>query len=216
MGATGNAGDNQEEVASPELAAPQQHELALSKTDLTVCDIIGDWGPYQWSLTLFALIYSALAGCFVVVGPIWTPDINHVCKPLNYNRTMDDIGSIFRENTTDNNQNECFFIQQQRIEREIEPNLLEQTTNFNSEECIEFVYDDEKYGKLLTNTVSIKFVCLSRKKRNFLPSIFICLFIFTGCLILNRQPSLVIIDLTLVCCCFCLMMSIKYDAVENN
>lgn len=153
MGATSNVG-NQEEVA-PELAA-QQNVFTPTQKDLTVCDIIGDWGPYQWSLTLFALIYSALAGCFVVVGPIWTPDMNHVCKPFNYNRTIDDIGSVFRENTT-NNQHECFVVQQQTIERENEPNLLEQT-NFNSEECSEFIYADEKYGKVLTNTVSIKFL----------------------------------------------------------
>lgn len=49
-------------------------------SEITVCDITGDWGMYQWSLCLFATIYSGLAGMVVVFGPMLTPDMAHGCQ----------------------------------------------------------------------------------------------------------------------------------------
>lgn len=146
MGASGNF--DGEEMAQREVT---KAEFVLNKRDLTVCDIIGDWGQYQWGLLLFALIYSALTGVVVVIGPIWTPDMNHICKSsLNYSATTGEARSVLHKNTTLLDLHEC-FAQQQRVDSEP---ALGQSTISNSEECSQFVYDDENYGKVLTNTVS--------------------------------------------------------------
>lgn len=157
MGATSNS-DGDQGATRPEVAQP---ELAPNKPDLTVCDIIGDWGHYQWSLALFALIYSALAGVFVVVGPIWTPDMNHVCKLSDNNKTTAEGASIFYKNTTSTGLHECFVQEKVReiIDGESELTSPQQSANLDPQECSQFIYDDQNYGKVLTNTVSLEFVC---------------------------------------------------------
>lgn len=107
--------------------------------ELTVCDIIGDWGLYQWSVCLFALLYSALAGIIVVVGPIWSPDLNHVCA-ISPNTSNSNISFASKPH-------ECFAF------RELNFDLNNQTQELQPE-CTNFVYDDQDYGKILTNSVS--------------------------------------------------------------
>lgn len=115
--------------------------------DLTVCDIIGEWGLYQWSLILFAVVYSGMFCTIVVVGPIWTPDIAHICVDSNEHLSADDIAQLKEENfgsgnnRNNNSQRQCFVY-------------------FEDDErnCDRFVYDDEKLGRLLTNSVSVCFV----------------------------------------------------------
>jgi len=113
--------------------------------ELTVCDIVGEWGSYQWSLTLFAVVYSSLFGMTVVLGPIWTPDLGHVCAngsslDLDAERPSGDLwtegGAIAV------NKHEC------KIE------AANETSTSDGRECAGFIYADQEYGKVLTNSVS--------------------------------------------------------------
>jgi hypothetical protein len=68
---------------SARVSAAQPPSPGPPEPELTVCDIIGDWGLYQWSLCLFATVYSGLAGITVMFGPMLTPDMAHVCRPAD-------------------------------------------------------------------------------------------------------------------------------------
>lgn len=110
----------------------RKEPLEEPSRDMTVCDIIGEWGAYQTSLTLFGVLYSAILSTSVVVGPMWTPEMRHVCAPGGGNATAPDFAS--------------------------NPHQCSQTLNADSSqmlvECQRFVYDDQQYGQMLTNTVS--------------------------------------------------------------
>lgn len=99
--------------------------------ELTVCDIIGEWGLYHWSITMFAIIYSALFGVTAVVGPIWTPDLAHLCLAPDEQWPADGTGLVWAD------QRECSRV-----------------VNTTRVACTRFVYDDQAYGSVLTNSVS--------------------------------------------------------------
>ena len=98
--------------------------------DLGVCQIMGDWGRYQWSLTLFAALYSALAGTTVCLGPMLTPEMPFHCKEGN--RSTGQTGGLMSANKSA----ECFADAKQTIK------------------CHEYVYDSAELGLMLTNQVS--------------------------------------------------------------
>lgn len=108
--------------------------------ELTICDIMGDWGAYQWSLTLFATLYSALTSMTVVVGPIWTPEMRHICVPSSGLSNQ----SIEAGHNFVGDQHEC------SVQRN---SSIADSTQFG-DECSSFIYDDAEYGTVLTNTVS--------------------------------------------------------------
>lgn len=116
--------------------------------ELTVCDITGEWGLYQWSVTLFAIFYSALCGITVVVGPLWTPDVSHICVGNLQTNSSQLISENLESVSFSGNPRECYA----------SPtgagllDSLQPTT-----ECTSFLYDDSKHGIMLTNTVSTRF-----------------------------------------------------------
>lgn len=104
--------------------------------ELTVCDIIGHFGLYQWSLTLFAAIYSSLPSLTVVIGPIWTPDLAHLCAsdyylPGNNHSSL----TTGRQVNFSAKPHQCF-------------------SELDGKACSSFIYDDADHGTILTNTVS--------------------------------------------------------------
>jgi len=134
-----------------------------SKSDeLTVCDVIGEWGLYQWSLTLFGIVYSALAGLTVVVGPMLTPDIGHLCDNSSGPIVLNDL------NTTNEPQPiDPLFIgtllEQARAHKvasvnwshyEVSPHECTALRDGQTIKCNRFIYDDGDYGEMLTNHVS--------------------------------------------------------------
>lgn len=131
-----------------EAAEVQSGENIELPKELTVCGIIGEWGAYQLSVTLFGIIYSAILSTSVVVGPMWTPDIRHICAPLatsgggaNATATSALLDSI----DFASNPHQC-----QQVVSTVEtssgrPLMVE---------CERFIYDDQQYGQVLTNSVS--------------------------------------------------------------
>lgn len=128
-------------------------QVTEREKDLTVCDIIGEWGLYQWSLILFAAVYSGMFCTVVVVGPLWTPDMAHICVDSHKSLSSDEIALLKEQNFgsssadrlgRNNSQRECSF-QDENGDRS----------------CTRFVYDDQKVGRMLTNSVSVCFLPLS-------------------------------------------------------
>lgn len=135
--------------------------------ELTVCDIMGEWGAYQWSLTLFGLIYSSIISVTVVVGPIWTPEMEHVCASSVHmiNQASVDWASAAGGHQYHLKQ-QCFPQQQQQQPANslaqfgsLRPNASDAEQAWRQqeqEECTSFIYNDANYGRMLTNSVSIK------------------------------------------------------------
>lgn len=119
--------------------------------ELTVCDIIGEWGPYQFSVTLFGIIYSAILSTSVVVGPIWTPDIRHVCAPL---ATSADFVVESNATTTSVSLDSIDFASNPHQCQQAVGTLETSSSQPILIECERFIYDDQKYGQMLTNSVS--------------------------------------------------------------
>lgn len=135
--------------------------MELTK-DQTVYDIIGAFGPYQWSATLFALFCSTLAGIMVVVGPLWTPEMRFVCNSdqaeLRLNR--------LRVGSTDSSYqalDEClnFTLSKPANYSTLISSTANQSWLVEPESCSSFLYDDYKSGQMLTNTVSSNFHIVS-------------------------------------------------------
>lgn len=116
--------------------------LAPKADELTICDIMGEWGLYQWSLLMFSILYSAIVGITVVSGPIWTPDMAHVCL-------VNSTGLPVEVNFT-SNPHECSTTTTTIISNE--QNNEQQVSS--SGQCSHFLYDDQHYGHMLTNSVS--------------------------------------------------------------
>lgn len=135
--------------------------------EITVCDIMGEWGAYQWSISFFALIYSALFGVVVVIPPIWTPDMSFVCAPSNYSQ----MTALQREDYVSRlnfsaKPHECMklnstFSSSSQSPEDFSLLLTHLPIDKNSVNyqqlvpCETFIYDDSKFGKVLTNSVSI-------------------------------------------------------------
>lgn len=105
--------------------------------ELTVCDIIGHFGLYQWALTLFAAIYSSLPSLTVIIGPIWTPDLAHLCA------------SDYRPTTTASDNSSSA-----QVVPDFSSKPHQCFSELDGKACSSFIYDDSNYGQLLTNTVS--------------------------------------------------------------
>lgn len=103
---------------------------------LTVCDIIGHFGLYQWSLTIFSAIYSSLPSLTVVIGPVLTRDLAHLCAT---DLAAGGSGQVLEPDFS-KRPHQCFS--------------GNSSTTSSGERCTEFVYDDANYGAILTNTVS--------------------------------------------------------------
>lgn len=117
--------------------------------ELTVCDIMGEWGWYQTSLTSFAVLYSAILSMTIVVGPLWTPNLSHVCAPSYLNQSL--LGNLLQQELKvdfTSRPHECYTI-------EVESEEAGEAGR-KADECLAFIYDDERHGKVLTNTVSFK------------------------------------------------------------
>ena len=124
---------------------------ANTSPELTVCDIIRDWGPYQWSLCLFASIYSGIASLVVVFGPLLTPAMNHTCDTSGPQLDQSDL-TVFGRGLANSSQNPLDSLQQ--CFTTLESDLGE----LISEPCTSFIYDQndvQRYGLMLTNKVSI-------------------------------------------------------------
>ena len=106
--------------------------------DLGVCQIMGDWGRYQWSLTLFATLYSALTSITVCLGPILTPEMSFLCQESNRSTPASGTNSTGQTGgwMSANKSAECFADAKQTIK------------------CHEYVYDSAELGLMLTNQVS--------------------------------------------------------------
>ena len=134
--------------------------MEARQKELTVCDIIGEWGLYQWSVTLFAMLYSALAGIVVVVGPLWTPDMVHLCQVSAGNGGGSDLlnGSSSLELRFADQPHQCFATTaEDGTAEQLAALVTDQqaaAANLTAAECSSFVYDSQKYGKILTNSVS--------------------------------------------------------------
>lgn len=108
--------------------------------ELTVCDIMGEWGAYQWSVTLFATLYSAILSMTIVVGPLWTPDMRHICAPSDLNQTESPTSVDFSGDP-----HECYAT------KTYQSSLVDFS---EANECTNFLYDDSQHGQMLTNVVS--------------------------------------------------------------
>lgn len=130
--------------------------VSAEEKELTVCDVMGDWGAYQWSITLFATVYSALLAVTVVVGPVWTPDIDHLCATTPQNQSLhQDQAKQFLNFSAHPHQ--CTRIEQ--IKSNLSGPVIQQEIR-----CEQFVYDDAEKGRVLTNEVSA--MLASRRKAN--------------------------------------------------
>lgn len=154
-----------------------------------MCDIIGEWGAYQWSVTLFAVVYSALAAMTVVVGPMWTPELRHMCATDQLLDTMSALLASGANKTLAfeatyaaalgnarvrlaapmpvDSRNRHTFVpsadadanagQQDEYDmchvRRAGDTLHGHNLTLG-DSCAQFIYDDQTYGKVLTNTVS--------------------------------------------------------------
>lgn len=119
---------------------------AKNGSELTVCDITGAWGAYQWSLCLFAIIYSSLTGIIVVFGPILTPQMEFKCNQTNSNFNQSRHTLINNNETQLDNrqqQHECF-----------KTILSQQDGQPITQDCTNFLYNDQALGLTLTNSVS--------------------------------------------------------------
>lgn len=126
-----------------------EQETDVVKNELTVCDIIGEWGAYQVSLTLFGVFYSAFLSITLVVGPIWTPEMRHVCAPTLPSTTGNNSTGFSVESIDfASNPHQC----DQMVTGEVSSD--NPAGNQLLVECARFIYDDKQFGKLLTNTVS--------------------------------------------------------------
>lgn len=128
---TAQAGGQQQETA------PATGKAALA--DLTVCDITGEWGAYQWSVCLFAILYSAVASLVVVFGPILTPDMEFRCTQ-NSSAHHQRWGAPAEVNASSplGPPQECSGASLQG----------------DGGECTSFLYRDQQLGLTLTNRVS--------------------------------------------------------------
>lgn len=131
-------------IANQEVASNVETDEE-TETDLTVCDIIGEWGAYQLSVTLFGVLYSAIVSISVVVGPIWTPEMRHVCASTSESGNA--TGIPFDVVDFTKNPHQC----NQVI---LGTGTLANLTSNQLVECERFIYDDQQYGQMLTNTVS--------------------------------------------------------------
>lgn len=143
---SGDSGGGEWRKARGSAASARQwrQQLEDEAGQLTVCDITGDWGLYQWSLCLFAIIFSAVSALPVVFGPILTPDMPFRCNETNSNfdhQTGQPLGNATGGAA---DQNECF-----KSTTLPDGRLL-------SEPCRSFLYDDTKLGLTLTNRVSAR------------------------------------------------------------
>lgn len=134
--------------------------------DLTICDIIGEWGLYQWSLVAFAALYSGMFCTIVVVGPIWTPDMAHRCiNSTQKHLQSDDLellkGQYFNPGNNDSSStphHQCYI-------DELAANSSASSETHKGQSCEYFVYDDESFGRMLTNSVSV--CSVQRSTRRF-------------------------------------------------
>lgn len=144
-----------------------EQDRQIDAKDLTVCDIIGDWGSYQWRLTCLALLSSAILSTTVVVGPIWTPNVEFACLSGSSGSSLKAAGysTSLQVNYENNNSptltkedllklagssnydqlGECFMQS---------PGSNNGTDATHLLECTQFVYQDQDIGELLTNKVS--------------------------------------------------------------
>ena len=126
--------------------------------ELFVCDIMGAFGLYQWSICLFATLYSALFAVTVVVGPIWTPDMNHLCADGDLEASNETSGAGSAPSWPSS---ASFSGGVRQCSRTVSRELLlgsgssaATATAQTTEKCTKFLYDEHDFGRVLTNSVS--------------------------------------------------------------
>lgn len=143
-------------VPSPEPTGP---------AELTVCDITGDWGPYQWSLCLFSACYTALSSFVVMFGPILTPDMAHVCLTgsLEQTTTTSGVGNLTMPGGLDAaastplsipaaDRRECFVSGTESTSTITNNSVL--MNEAQQLKCTSFLYNQLGHGLMLTDGVS--------------------------------------------------------------
>uniref|UniRef100_A0A6G1SN62 Solute carrier family 22 member 5 n=1 Tax=Aceria tosichella TaxID=561515 RepID=A0A6G1SN62_9ACAR len=164
-----------------------------SERDLNVCDIIGDWGPYQWSLCLFAFVYSAVTSIVVMFGPILTPDMAHICATgqHTYDSAMatanDSIAQHFGNGNNSSqsmmlasiaipaDRHECFVgadaattTSAATTTTTSDSLIVDDAQQFIAVKCTSFLYNQLDHGLMLTNGFDL--VCDRRWLRSLVSS----------------------------------------------
>lgn len=149
------------------LSKKRTSELTLATAscdnELTVCDITGDWGAYQWSLCLFALSYSTLSAFVVMFGPMLMPDIPFTCQDNVH--LVDGVNNTPAATTSEaHKQMSSQLGRNQSLRAAMLAHVPQDSaescfaslepTNMTQIKCTRFVYDDQDYGLMLTNGVS--------------------------------------------------------------
>lgn len=147
-------------MASTPPQPPASSKEPASREELTVCDITGDWGLYQWSLSLFATCYSALAAIVVMFGPILTPDMPHICQTGSLatsggggNSSVFGFDTVALNIPTD--RQECFVGatgSQSSTNGDIL--IVDDAQQLMAVKCTSFLYNQLGHGLMLTNGVS--------------------------------------------------------------
>lgn len=153
--------------ARPSLASSGESS-AWSGRELTVCDIIGEWGRYQWSLCLFAALYSAMASNVVMFGPMFTPDMGHICAPeppsglgssvANSSTSAAAINTLpptrfhLRKPEVAPDKRECFV--STGAPPDLKPAPVLDADGLIAVKCASFLYNDLGHGLMFTNGVS--------------------------------------------------------------
>lgn len=120
--------------------------------ELTVCDIMGDWGLYQTSLTLFATLYSGLAGLTVVLGPMLTPDMAHLCDislDLLVRGDSSAASQVLESTAMDTQAEDVHW-----SNYSAPPHECFAMRDGQAVKCHKYIYDNRNYGETLTNHVS--------------------------------------------------------------
>lgn len=137
--------------------SPYKKEAAGKKQNITIADIVGEFGWYQFSLAVITFIRYVCVALMTNAGPLFAPSVQFWCKlpdELDNNQTWNDL--IMKPNNisrTDFLENKC------------EINFR----NGSSFECSQYIYNTTELGITLTDSFNL--VCQRDPLRSVFQSI---------------------------------------------